>query len=42
MSVRKKFTELLYKEMAIDQRIILVVGDALYTDIGEENVNAYA
>jgi transketolase len=27
MSVRKKFTELLFNEMAIDHRIILVVGD---------------
>jgi transketolase len=27
MSVRKKFTELLYNEMALDSRIVLVVGD---------------
>jgi len=27
MSVRKKFTELIYNEMALDDRIVLVVGD---------------
>ena len=27
MSVRKKFTELLYNEMAADDRINLIVGD---------------
>ena len=27
MSVRKKFTQMLFEEMAIDHRIVLVVGD---------------